>query len=147
MSAEAVAADTASAAVPIAVARRVFVARVMFQPPGMTLPDRTKAYKAGRFRNCQENKWPPPYERGNDVGNPAFLIRRCSPDRTSDREAPASFPQLNAGAFRQSISGPWRGEGQLARLATERNMPVIFLWGIPVLIVIGGGAYWIAHLH
>jgi len=29
----------------------------------------------------------------------------------------------------------------------ERNMPVILLWGIPALIVIGGGAYWIAHLH
>jgi len=26
-------------------------------------------------------------------------------------------------------------------------MPVIFLWGIPTLIVIGGGVYWIAHLH
>ena len=32
-------------------------------------------------------------------------------------------------------------------LRTERNMPVIFLWGIPALIVIGGGAYWVAHLH
>jgi hypothetical protein len=27
------------------------------------------------------------------------------------------------------------------------HMPVILLWGIPTLIVIGGGAYWIAHLH
>jgi len=27
------------------------------------------------------------------------------------------------------------------------TMPVIFLWGIPALIVLGGGAYWIVHLH
>jgi len=26
-------------------------------------------------------------------------------------------------------------------------MPVILLWGIPAIIVIGGGAYWIAHIH
>jgi len=26
-------------------------------------------------------------------------------------------------------------------------MPVILLWGIPAVIVLGGGAYWIAHLH
>jgi len=26
-------------------------------------------------------------------------------------------------------------------------MPVIFLCGIPALIVLGGGAYWIVHLH
>jgi len=26
-------------------------------------------------------------------------------------------------------------------------MPVIILWGIPTLIVLGGGIYWIAHLH
>jgi hypothetical protein len=36
---------------------------------------------------------------------------------------------------------------RIARLTTEENMPVILLWGIPTLIVIGGGAYWIAHLH
>jgi hypothetical protein len=32
-------------------------------------------------------------------------------------------------------------------LPREQTMPVIFLWGIPTLIVIGGGVYWIAHLH
>jgi hypothetical protein len=30
---------------------------------------------------------------------------------------------------------------------TEQTMPVIFLWGIPTLIVLGGGAYWLVHLH
>jgi hypothetical protein len=36
---------------------------------------------------------------------------------------------------------------RLARLPREQAMPVIFLWGIPALIVIGGGAYWLVHLH
>jgi len=26
-------------------------------------------------------------------------------------------------------------------------MPVFILWAIPAVIIIGGGAYWIAHLH
>jgi hypothetical protein len=26
-------------------------------------------------------------------------------------------------------------------------MPVIVLWAIPAVIILGGGAYWIAHLH
>jgi hypothetical protein len=26
-------------------------------------------------------------------------------------------------------------------------MPVIVLWAIPAIIVLGGGAYWIAHIH
>jgi len=26
-------------------------------------------------------------------------------------------------------------------------MPVILLWGIPALVVIGGGTYWLMHLH
>jgi hypothetical protein len=29
----------------------------------------------------------------------------------------------------------------------EKNMPVVLLWGIPVLLVVGGGTYWIMHLH
>jgi len=26
-------------------------------------------------------------------------------------------------------------------------MPVIVLWAIPAIIVLGGGVYWIAHMH
>jgi hypothetical protein len=29
----------------------------------------------------------------------------------------------------------------------ENAMPVILLWGIPAIIVIGGGTYWLMHLH
>jgi hypothetical protein len=26
-------------------------------------------------------------------------------------------------------------------------MPVILLWAIPTVLVIGGGGYWLMHLH
>ena len=29
----------------------------------------------------------------------------------------------------------------------ENAMPVILLWGIPAIIVVGGGAYWLMHIH
>jgi hypothetical protein len=32
-------------------------------------------------------------------------------------------------------------------LAEEETMPVLLLWAIPAVVVIGGGAYWITHLH
>lgn len=32
-------------------------------------------------------------------------------------------------------------------LSEEETMPVILLWAIPAVIVIGGGGYWLMHLH
>jgi hypothetical protein len=32
-------------------------------------------------------------------------------------------------------------------LLAEQTMPVILLWAIPTVIVIGGGGYWLMHLH
>jgi hypothetical protein len=29
----------------------------------------------------------------------------------------------------------------------RKDMPVILLWGIPTLLVVGGGGYWLMHLH
>jgi hypothetical protein len=29
----------------------------------------------------------------------------------------------------------------------EDTMPVIILWGIPTLIVLAGGGYWLMHVH
>jgi hypothetical protein len=31
------------------------------------------------------------------------------------------------------------------RATEERDMPVIVLWAIPAVIILGGGAYWIVH--
>lgn len=27
------------------------------------------------------------------------------------------------------------------------KMPVLILWAIPAIVVVSGGAYWIAHMH
>jgi hypothetical protein len=32
-------------------------------------------------------------------------------------------------------------------VAKENTMPVLLLWGIPALILVGGGGYWLMHLH
>jgi hypothetical protein len=29
----------------------------------------------------------------------------------------------------------------------EEAMPVILLWAIPAVIVVGGGGYWLMHMH
>jgi hypothetical protein len=29
----------------------------------------------------------------------------------------------------------------------ENSMPVFILWAIPAVIILGGGAYWIVHMH
>jgi hypothetical protein len=29
----------------------------------------------------------------------------------------------------------------------EETMPVIILWGIPTLLVLAGGGYWLVHMH
>ena len=37
---------------------------------------------------------------------------------------------------------------QMGYVRTEEEiMPVILLWGIPTLFVVGGGAYWLVHMH
>lgn len=36
-----------------------------------------------------------------------------------------------------------------ARIANpeEIPMPVFILWAIPAVVVLGGGAYWLMHIH
>ena len=52
-----------------------------------------------------------------------------------------------------SFRFPGEQQGQLpvirwAMLELEEDtMPVILLWGIPTLIVVGGGAFWLVHAH
>ncbi len=29
----------------------------------------------------------------------------------------------------------------------ERIMPVLVLWAVPAVIVIGGATYWLVHMH
>jgi hypothetical protein len=44
-----------------------------------------------------------------------------------------------------SIAGYQMGNAGLE--LEEEIMPVILLWGIPTLIVVGGGAFWLIHAH
>jgi hypothetical protein len=44
-----------------------------------------------------------------------------------------------------SIAGYQMGNAGLE--LEEEIMPVILLWGIPTLLVVGGGAYWLVHMH
>lgn len=32
-------------------------------------------------------------------------------------------------------------------LLEERKMPVLFLWAVPAVLVVGGGIYLIGHMH
>lgn len=29
----------------------------------------------------------------------------------------------------------------------ERKMPVLILWAVPAVIVVGGATYWLVHMH
>jgi hypothetical protein len=29
----------------------------------------------------------------------------------------------------------------------ERNHPVLLLWAVPAVIVVGGAGYWLVHMH
>jgi hypothetical protein len=48
---------------------------------------------------------------------------------------------LAAGTNRAEGAYPMHG------LTEEKRMPVILLWGIPTLIVVVGGGYWLMHVH
>jgi hypothetical protein len=42
----------------------------------------------------------------------------------------------------------WQCDRLFARASTkERIMPVLLLWAVPAVIVIGGAGYWLVHLH
>jgi hypothetical protein len=29
----------------------------------------------------------------------------------------------------------------------ERTMPILLLWAVPAVIVVGGAGYWLVHMH
>src|SRR4029077_18442193 len=46
-----------------------------------------------------------------------------------------------AGAARSAA--PWAHDQQQG----ERAMPVFILWAVPAVVILGGGAYWLMHIH
>jgi hypothetical protein len=55
----------------------------------------------------------------------------------------SASPRLPAGAELGAGIRRFPGNNQLRR----KSMPVFILWAIPAVVILGGGAYWIAHLH
>ena len=53
----------------------------------------------------------------------------------------------HAGIFRLSRQGRFGGKTRLGAFEMEVTMPVLLLWAVPAIIVIGGGGYWLLHLH
>lgn len=46
------------------------------------------------------------------------------------------------------IGNKWQfAELSTCRKQEETNMPVLLLWAVPAVIVIGGAGYWLVHLH
>ena len=46
------------------------------------------------------------------------------------------------------VGNKWQFEPLFLRGSTEeRDMPVLLLWAVPAVIVIGGAGYWLVHMH
>jgi hypothetical protein len=60
------------------------------------------------------------------------------------------YCSVSGSLVRQKKQRNWSGKKRLflwADAEEETDMPVILLWGIPTLIVLGGGTYWLLHMH
>jgi hypothetical protein len=54
------------------------------------------------------------------------------------------LPGLPALSVLRNVAREFRADGQ----TRENAMPMIFfLWAVPAVIVIGGGTYWLMHVH
>ena len=46
------------------------------------------------------------------------------------------------------IGNKWQFDPLLFRMSTEESiMPLLLIWAVPAVIVIGGAGYWLVHLH
>jgi hypothetical protein len=71
-------------------------------------------------------------------------IRKIVPARADK----ISYPQRCFVWVRRNGGSP--GEflgGAVGELSEEATMPVLILWAVPAVIVLGGGTYWLMHLH
>jgi hypothetical protein len=50
------------------------------------------------------------------------------------------FPNLTTGTNGNAI-------GYFAVKRRRKPMPVLLLWAVPAVVVIGGAGYWIVHMH
>jgi len=66
-------------------------------------------------------------------------------DRTYYFGLGKKFPIAGFSRNRNKRIAPALSRG--TRKLEEDIMPVIVLWGIPTLIVLAGGGYWLLHMH
>ena len=53
-----------------------------------------------------------------------------------------------ASLSRFQIGNKWQFDPLFLRPSTEeRDMPLLLIWAVPAVIVIGGAGYWLVHLH
>jgi hypothetical protein len=53
----------------------------------------------------------------------------------------------SAKANREQSAPPGRFLSEGKRQREERTMPILVMWAVPAVIVIGGVRYWIVHMH
>ena len=66
---------------------------------------------------------------------------------TTDDTTTLPFVCRNGGIDRDRNNPPQAGLSDWPRISEEETVPVILLWAIPAVIVIGGSGYWLTHLH
>jgi len=73
---------------------------------------------------------------------------RCFNGRACDVfQGPSRQCVLPARRGRRDAREPETTACVVSSFLEEEHMPVILLWAIPTVIVIGGGGYWLMHLH
>jgi hypothetical protein len=60
------------------------------------------------------------------------------------RQTPGLKKKERKSPFTKALRGTGASVTELCRHQTRGEKP---LWAIPAVIVLGGGAYWIAHIH
>ncbi|MBH5371920.1 hypothetical protein [Bradyrhizobium glycinis] len=67
-----------------------------------------------------------------------------------------SFAAACGAAMNSRSAAPFRGTRNVCRFLPflpgevqleERKMPVLILWAVPAIVVVGGGIYLISHMH
>jgi hypothetical protein len=53
----------------------------------------------------------------------------------------------SAEANREQLTLPGRFLSEGKRQREERTMPILVMWAVPAVIVIGGVGYWLVHMH
>ena len=67
---------------------------------------------------------------------PNVVNESASPARALRQQNPQLVPGTSGKSPNYSLTG-----------REERTMPVLLLWAVPAVIVVGGAGYWLVHLH